>query len=220
MIRFAVALFFVLALASPAWSQGDTGFVKQGPFVGVSFTPNFTFKGDTFDGQSIYQEVNGNEIAILPHLDKQPMFRLLLGYRYRRASIEATYDRTHHNGTFLGATTTATFQSVNLNGRLFFLTSQRVQPHLMLGASLPFFRVKNGSALGDSVGDARFRGWGVNSEAGVTLYPHRQFGLSVGYSYRYLWFDTLAGVTNKTFDLRPRFHETSGAVVVMSHVIF
>ena len=60
----------------------------------------------------------------------------------------------------------------------------------------------------------------MNTEAGVTVYVHRQVGISLGYNYRILWFDWATGVTDKMFDLRPRFRETSGAVVVTSHVIF
>ena len=33
----------------------------------------------------------------------------------------------------------------------------------------------------------------VNSEAGVTIYPHSRLGVSVGYNYRVLWFDRVTG---------------------------
>jgi hypothetical protein len=49
---------------------------------------------------------------------------------------------------------------------------------------------------------------------------HRQLGISVGYNYRALWFYRATGVTDKLFELRPRFRETSGPLVIASHVIF
>ena len=52
------------------------------------------------------------------------------------------------------------------------------------------------------------------------LYPHRQLGISVGYNYRVLSFDKVTGVKDKLFNLRPRFRETTGTVVVSGHVIF
>ncbi len=46
------------------------------------------------------------------------------------------------------------------------------------------------------------------------MYAHRRFGVSVGYNYRLLWFDQLTGVSGRDFQLRPRFHETSGTIVM------
>lgn len=217
---FAVLVLFVLALAAPAWSQEDPGFAKQGGFAGLSFLPNFTFDGVTFNGDTYYKQIDGNEFAILPRLDNRNLYRVVLGYRFRQASIEASYERTRHDGTFQGLTGKATFQAVNLNGRLFLATRSRVQPHLLLGAALPFFTVSDGSFLDARVGDARWRGFGVNSEAGLTFYPHRQFALSVGYTYRVLWFDRMTGVSDTLFELRPRFRETAGTVVVNTFVTF
>ena len=53
--QIAAVLLLVLAGASPVWSQSEQGFVKQGGFAGVSFVPNFTFDGVTFDGETIYK---------------------------------------------------------------------------------------------------------------------------------------------------------------------
>ena len=218
--QIAAVLLLVLAGASPGWCQSEQGFVKQGGFAGVSFVPNFTFDGVTFDGETIYKEVGGEEIMILPRLDTRNLFRLMLGYRARQASIEVSYDRTAHHGTFVDLGGKATFQAVNVDGRYFFATRGRVQPHVLLGGSMPWFTVKDGSFLEPDVADAKFNGYGVNTEAGVTVYVHRQVGISLGYNYRILWFDRATGVTDKMFDLRPRFRETSGAVVITSHLIF
>jgi len=209
-----------MALASPAWSQNEPGFAKEGGFAGVAFLPKFTFDGVTFDGRTIYKEVDGDELAVLPRLDTRNLFRFVLGYRARRASLEISYERTPHNGAFMGTPSRATYQAFNVDGRLFFATRHRFQPHLLLGGSVPYLTIKDGSFLDPDTGNAGFRGWGLNTEAGVTVYPHRQFGVSIGYSYRLLWFDGLNGVSNTYFQLRPRFRETSGTIVVTSHVIF
>ena len=54
----------------------------------------------------------------------------------------------------------------------------------------------------------------------MTVYPHRQFGISAGYSYRMIWFDRVTGVTDTLHELRPRFREMSGAVAITGVVIF
>src|SRR5215211_6258003 len=95
------ALLALPASASAQFSSGQPGFAKEGGYAGLSVLPNFTFDGVTFDGQGIYQEVDGDEIMILPRLSTQTMVRFILGYRAKKAGIEISYDRTNHNGTFL-----------------------------------------------------------------------------------------------------------------------
>ena len=213
----------LLALPAPAFSQfssGTPGFAKQGGYAGVSVMPGFTFDGITFDGESIYKEIGGDEIMILPKLSTQNLVRFALGYRSKQYGLEISYDRTHHDGVFVGTHGDATFQAINLDGRYFFLPAQRVQPYMGVGGSFPSFTVKEGSFLNEDFGDAKFKGYGVAAEAGVVFYPHRQLGISVGYNYRVLSFDKVTGVTDTLFDLKPRFRETSGTVVVSGHVIF
>jgi len=117
-----LALLIVFAVPLAAWSQEQQGFAKVGGYAGGSFLPAFTLDGETFNGLTYYKEIDGDEIALLPKLDKQKMFRGILGYRYERAALELSYERTNHNGTFGGiGTGQATFQQVNADVRFFFL---------------------------------------------------------------------------------------------------
>ena len=87
-----------------------------------------------------------------------------------------SYDRTKHSWTFLDeATMETTFQAVNLDGRFFLATQEPVQPHMLVGASIPWLRIKDGSFLDPTVGDAAVPGLRVNTEAGVTVYPTRKW---------------------------------------------
>jgi hypothetical protein len=211
---------FLLLLPSLAFAQEQQRFAKEGGYAGVSGLLNFTFDGETFDGASVYREVDGDEIVILPRLDKQNMIRGILGYRGAKGAFELSYERTRHNGTFLDLSGKATFQAVNVDGRLFFATRHRIQPHVLVGASVPWFTVKDGGFLEPNVGDARFRGFGVNSEAGLTFYLQPQVGISAGYAYRVMWFDRVTGVTDTLYELRPRFRETSGTFVMTALYTF
>ena len=214
------ALLTVPATAFAQFSSGTPGFAKEGGYAGMSVLPNFTFDRVTFDGEGIYREIGGDEITILPRLSSQTMLRFILGYRAKKAGLEISYDFTNHDGTFQDASGKATFRSLNIDGRYFFLPDRRVQPYMQVGGSMPTFTVKEGSFLHEAVADAKFSGYGVNAEGGVLVYPHRQLGMSVGYSHRVLSFDKVTGVKDRLFNLRPRFRETSGTIVVSSHVIF
>ena len=228
LLRIAPAFLLAVSFSTPAWSQVEEvespfpkGYAKQGGYVGLSGFPSFTFDGETFDGETLYKEVDGDEMAILPRLDSQGMFRGVLGYRGRQAAFEVSYERTHHNGTFAAEVPVdTTFQAVNFDGRFFFLSERRVQPHVVVGASVPWLLIKDGSYLEPDLGDAKWRGFGVNTEAGVTVFPTPRVGVSIGYSYRIMWFDRMTGVSDTLFYLRPRFRETSGSVILNGLFIF
>ncbi len=212
----------LFALAAPLHGQTkQPAYPKVGGFAGVTFVPSFTFDGETFDGETAYKQIDGEELVFLPLLDKQPLIRGILGYRARQASLELSYERSQHDGSFAGQVPMdATFQAFNVDGRYFFLPTKRVQPHVLFGGSLPFLDVENGGFLDPDLGDAHFRGYGINTEAGVTVYPTQQLGISAGYSYRVIWFDRVTGVSDTLYELRPRFRETSGTFAVTGTFIF
>ena len=204
----------LLTLATPSWSQVQPGFAKEGGYVGFSGMLDAKLGSDTFDGSSVYRKENGDEYLILPLFEGANMFRGILGVRYPKAAFEFSYDRTRHQGTFFDGTGEATFQAINADVRYFFATSGRVQPHVLAGGSFPWLTVTDGSFLDADVGNATYRGFGVNTEAGVTVYPHPQLGIGVGYRYRVMWFDRAKGVSKTDYELRPRFRENSGSVVI------
>jgi hypothetical protein len=212
----------IVTFAAPALSQEQPhGYAKEGGYVGVTSVLGFTFDGETFDGETLYKEVDGEELMILPRLEKRNLIRGILGHRWEKGAFEVSYDRTKQSGTFLEeATVETTFQSVNFDGRFFLATHGPVQPHVLVGASIPWLRIKDGSFLDPVVGDARFRGYGVNTEAGVTVFPHPKVGVSVGYSYRIMWFDRASGASDTLFYLRPRFRETSGSLALSGFFTF
>jgi hypothetical protein len=210
--RICITMAFCLvAFASDARSQEtSSGFAKNGVYVGATSVPNFTFDGITFDGSSYYRQVDGDEIIILPRLDSTSTVRAVGGYRSTRGSFEVGYERTKHTGTFMDVSGDATFQALNFDERIYVLTRGRIQPYGLAGLSLPRLTVKDGSVVGEQVGDGSFHGFGLNTEAGVTVFAHPRVGISVGYRYRIMWFDTAKGVSGTTYELRPRFRETAG----------
>lgn len=215
-----LAVLCLLPLASTTSAQETPAFAKNGLYVGATGVPDFTFDGVTFDGSSYYQKVDGDEIIILPRLEKKSTIRGIAGYRSGRGSFEVGYERTEHVGTFMGLSGSATFQTLNFDERIFMLTRGRIQPYGLLGFSLPRLTVKEGSVLDEQVGDGTFHGFGVNTEAGVTVFPHPRVGVSVGYRYRTMWFDTASGVSHTTYQLRPRFRETAGSMAIGVFVTF
>ena len=214
-VRLVTVLIFLGAMASTTSAQEEGKFAKNGGYLGASTLLNFSFGGDTFDGAHVYQWVGSEEIAILPRFEgAHNVLRLVGGYRTGRGAFEVSYDRTKHSGSFYDLPAEATFHVLNFDERLYMMTAHRVQPHVLLGGSIPWLQIKDGSFLDPDLGDASYRGFGVNTEAGVTVYPHPRFGISTGYRYRVMWFDSASGVSHTAGKLRPRFHETTGSVVI------
>lgn len=147
-------------------AQETSGFEKNGIYVGASEVPDFNLDDVTFNGSTYYQSMTGNnEVMILPKLEPKSTIRAIGGYRLTGGSFEVSYERTNHEGTFLGQIGQATFQALNFDERIYALTRRRLQPYGLLGLSLPRLTVKDGAA----VGDGSFRGFGLNSEAGATV---------------------------------------------------
>jgi len=219
--RTTAITLLLLAPAPAALAQAPPGLAKEGMYVGVAGMPDFTLDGVSFDGETLYQEVDGDEFAILPRLDTQDMLRAVVGFRARPFALEFSYERTRHQGTFGGVAGEATFQSVNVDGRIFFLTSGRIQPHLVVGLALPWLTVIDGSSNeAFEVADATWRGPGLNTEAGITFFPHPRIGVSVGYAFRLMGFRRVKGVSGEIFQLDPPFRETSGSPVLMGFFTF
>jgi opacity protein-like surface antigen len=217
--RFVIAVC-VLGLPVTAWSQEQSGFAKNGAYVALSGVPDFTLDGLTFDGSSYYRKVGGDEILILPRLDAKTAVRGMVGFRNTRGAFEVGYEQTKHLGTFMDATGEATFHAINFDERIFMLTRGRFQPYGLLGLSVPWLTVRDGSFLDPDVADGSFRGFGVNTEAGVTVFVHPRVGVNAGYRYRSMWFDSASGVSDTAYTLRPRFRETSGSVAIGAFYTF
>jgi outer membrane protein with beta-barrel domain len=212
--RIVTLAFPLLAAAPVARAQEAPAFAKNGLYVSASALPDFSFDGVTFDGASVYQQIGGEEIILLPKLEPTSTFRGTVGFRLSRGSFEVGYERTRHDATFMGLSGEATFKTLNFDERIYVLTRGRIQPYGLLGFSIPWLTITDGSALGDRVGDGTFHGLGVNTEAGVTVFAHPRVGVSVGYRYRAMWFDRARGVTDTDYELHPRFRETAGSLAL------
>lgn len=220
----AVALLLAGA-ASPAWSQEvRPPFDIEGGYVGFAGLINFNLDGKTFDGETWYKEVDGEELGILPRLQSRHLPKFVFGFRTAKGALEFSYERGRHDATFLDTSVGAVFNCVNVDGRFFFMKHQRFQPHLVLGVAFPWLTIDDGSASSDQpdaeIGDARWRGPALNTELGMTVFATPQAGISIGYTYRWMYFNRATGVSGRVFELHPAFRETSGNVVVMGFYTF
>ena len=224
----ALGLASLVLTAAPVFAQNPPpkppGFAKVGMYVGVAGLPNFSLDGVTFDGNTLYREIGGPEVAILPKLDTGPMFRIVAGFRAKPAALELSYERREHAASFLDIPGTAAFNAFNIDAKIFFLTERRIQPHVVAGFAFPWLIVHDGSFSNDTetaeVDDASFTGPAANLEAGVTVFATPRIGFSAGYHFRYIWFTNYRGVGEKEFKLVPWFGERTNSAIVMGFFTF
>ena len=218
-----------LLLAGPAraWAQelpSRPPFDIEGGYVGFGTLINFTLDGKSFDGETIYKEVNGEGLAALPRLDSRNLPKFIFGFRTHKGALEFSYERARHDASIFDVPLDVQFNCINVDGRFFFLKHQRFQPHLVLGVAFPWLSVEDGVVSSDrpdaEVGDASWRGPGLNTEVGLTAFITPQAGVSVGYAYRWMYFSRMRGLNDEVFRLEPSFKETSGNVVVMGFWTF
>jgi hypothetical protein len=219
--RGTVFCLLCLAVAATAHGQGrPPGYAREGTYVGIAPQVDATLDGVSFDGLTVYRRVGGTELAILPKLDRRTMMRAIVGFRSRPLAIEFSFERARHGGRFENVPVESVLTAFNVDGRFFFLTDRRVQPHAVIGISVPMLRVEDGSVDDPLVGDARWRGTGLNTEFGVTVFASDRFGVSVGYVYRPMWFTTVRGVRDEPLELLPEFRETSTNPTIMAFWTF
>jgi hypothetical protein len=220
-----VVLMLGVTDVASAQTGGARGYAYEGTYIAIAPQLNATLDGITFDGETLYREIGGTEVSILPKLDRRNTWRGIVGFRSEPMALEFSYERRPHKGMFLDEPFDATFQVVNVDARFFFNTKRRIQPHAVVGIAFPWLTIKGGSfddfeSPTPEVGDARWRGTGLNTELGITAFVTPRAGVSIGYAYRPIWFTTERGVSRTIFELRPRFRESSGNATVMIFATF
>ena len=133
---------------------------------------------------------DGEEIVILPSFEgAHNALRAVGGYRQGRGAFEVSYDRTKHDGTFLGRPSEATFHVLNFDERVYLL-NEKPHPAASAARRLDSLDDDQGWQLsGSELGDGSFRGFGMNTEGGRDGVSAPRVGVSTGYRYRVMWFD-------------------------------
>jgi hypothetical protein len=219
-LRVTAFALLASAIAAPAAAQNGRGFAHHGTYVGIAPQVNATLDGVSFDGLTVYERVGGTELAILPKLDTQTTLRAVVGFRSRPLAIEFSLERARHGGTFDDVPVESVLTTFSVDSRFFFRTDRPVQPHFVIGVAVPILRVEDGSFDDPLLGDARWRGTGMNTEVGLTFFATPRLGISVGFVYRPIWFTTVRGVHDEPLELLPKFRETSTNPTVMAFWTF
>jgi len=184
-----MTLIFTFGVIAFASAQPNH-YAKSGFYLGLA-RPYNSIAGD-FTGKNVLH--GGGEVIAIPKIVSSFGYGGLLGYRFVQGALEASYLRSTHSAAFLDAASRAEYHIVNLDARYHLFASTPVQPFVLIGATLDWLIVKNGSATETEVGDGTFAGGGFNGGIGIAFHLTRRLSISGEAVYRYLGYSGENGV--------------------------
>jgi len=213
----------ILLLAADAFAE-RARFIEERAYVGglgliakLSDETNYGFAGD--NGYISMDSQDYHDATLVPKIKTNYGFGGLVGYRRGDYALELSYWRSSHkaefNDTFVDYSTTALFQSFNLDLKRFLLTHLPVQPYVSMGISFPWVVFKNASATylyaWDEVDrwvyfvtdpkDASYSGTGFNLGVGLEVFATPLVSVTGGVVQRWAGYPTSKGADNKVREL-------------------
>jgi hypothetical protein len=207
---YAVALGFPILFASMVWADENPGdYLHTRTYIGGVGTSISVNKSGEFTGTNYSHVNNPYDIVLIPSIAQNFGFGLLIGHREETYAMEVSYWRSEHVATFGPAIVetgsdpvtfstafqdTASYQSINLDFKKYFLSELDIQPFLNLGVSFPWITVPfaDGDSSGN-VGPATLAGLGLNVGVGVEYYLTPNISFIGGVYQRWASFDQFRG---------------------------
>lgn len=191
-------------LASPGYVE-DPGLVgnfdlvvQNGPYL-VAYLGATTIEAGDFDGSTILSAPNLNDLLFVPELDYGIGFGGGIGYRIDQFAFEFTYMRIEHDADFGGSPLgNAVANTFSVDFKYFLMTDQPLQPFVLVGLTVPWLKVENGSfdPTIPRTGDASYLGVGANLGGGVAFYFTPTIALTGHAGYRVMFFTEAKGVSD------------------------
>ncbi|HVZ79415.1 MAG TPA: hypothetical protein VHE12_01290 [bacterium] len=221
------AALFALALC-PSWSRADNpgDYLRTRTYIGLFGSSVSVAKDGEFTGLNYSRNNSPYEIDLIPALSQNFGFGVLIGHRDEAWAGELSFWQSSHTATFGPGTVgsisggsvtfnqavedTATYQSINLDFKRYFLTELQIQPFVNLGVAFPWVTVKNASSdPSGNTGDLTLAGLGLNLGTGAEYYVTPEFSVTGGLFYRFASFDQAKGVGGVYYPMAIYGNQTS-----------
>jgi len=192
MKRFITVMFAAMMLTT---TLVNVSMARQGFYLGMGIPYN-TIKGD-FDGKRTYVSNNLSEQIIVPEIDGAFGLGIIAGYGFTPSwAIEISLLGSRHNAKWLGADKDVDYSVFNIDAKYSFMAQEKTQPYLLIGLNTDSLVVKDGvyNASGSVIGDATYRGGGLNLGGGVDHYISQNVSLGVGATLRIVNYNRVEGL--------------------------
>lgn len=177
-------------------------------FVGTSISIDNTglFSGNRYS----VSQIPVYDLALIPSLSSAVGWGILAGHREENYALEVSFWQSSHTATFnagvagsnqqtpvtinSSAVGTATYNSINLDFKRYFLTDLPVQPFLDLGVSFPWIDLADADIDGSgNLHTLTLSGLAVNLGLGIEYYLTPEISLVAGAYQRWGSFDQFKG---------------------------
>ncbi len=186
----------LMLAASSVFAQEQKPYAKNGFYLGIA-APRNEIAG-SFDGETVL--TGGGELIAVPKVASSFGLGVLVGGRTGQSALEVGYLRSRHNVTFLEAPGKADYHVLNFDARYYLTAKSAAQPFVLLGATLDWLIVEEGSVSETEVGDATFQGGGFYAGGGLAIYLHPRVSISGEAAYRLIGYGgehSVKGVMNE-----------------------
>lgn len=190
--RRRTAIIFTLTCAAVLFALfppvGQAAF-RKGFFLGLSGHP-LDFQGDLNGTLTLWHI---DKAYYLPQLDKTTALGIGFGRRQATWLWEIAFVKSSQKAHFQDMESSSDFQSLEINGKNFLFIDSPVRPYYLVGISVPWLKVGNGSELDGVRADATYIGIAANFGAGLTVGLGSSIFISGGAMYRLAGFFYVSG---------------------------
>lgn len=197
MKRFLAAWIAALSCSGYAsagqQSTADVTPARSGFYFDVHGT--WAQLGGDFDGNTLL--VGSSDSIAVPDADSGLGFGIAAGHRWDRYALELAFTLTTHEGSIPGAPGgDVDYGVLELNGRYFFRTEERLQPFVLGGIGIAVATLEDASTDGVRVGDADLTGLELGLGGGLEYFLGEHWSLGLRALYRFTSFDEAEGVAS------------------------
>ncbi len=184
----------LISLAAFTSNAEDMMPAKDGYYIGASYVSNGI--GEEFDDTKVLTSSTMAMVIGVPKIDNGTGFSLFWGQRTGDGAFEIDYINTQHNTTSIAfGNSTASFTSIDFNGKFYFNTATSLQPYALLGFGFQWLTIKNNTATASGFNDTDFTGGrSLNIGGGLSYYITPQWFLTGGALYRWGSFGMAEGL--------------------------
>jgi hypothetical protein len=214
-ISFLTVLALLFSgLSALAWADAENpaDYLHTRTYIGVVGTSISMDTGGLFSGLNYSRVDNpGYEVDLIPALQQNFGFGILLGHREEAWAVELSYWQSNHNATFgpgvvsseSGSSVTftqqyqdtAVYSSVNIDFKRYFFTDSQTQPFINLGVCFPWITVNNAAEDGfGNISSLTLAGLGLDLGVGVEYYLSPNLSFFGGAYKRWASFDEFKGL--------------------------
>jgi hypothetical protein len=152
------------------------------------------FKGDTF--------LSGvGQVCIIPQVGYGYGYGGLVGVREKSTAFELSYTRSAHTGLWAGANFESQLEIWGIDLRAFLFRLPPFELFALFGGCVPILTVFQGASDGFVIGDAKYRGFGLDIGAGVSFLLGNHFSLVAQAVYHGVFYSSVEGTDQISRDI-------------------